>query len=85
MQVVGDPLAAPVAADPSQELDPTTEQGQANRDVQRAAADMFSKRLSLVLDDVDQRFADNKSGIAHRTPSTTSQAERIGALGRVTR
>ena len=58
MQVIGDPPSSVVVADPCQELDAASQQGQPDRHVQGAAPDMFSERLTRVLHDVDERFTD---------------------------
>ena len=77
VQIVGDPVAAGIVAQPRMELDRAVEQGQSDRDVQRAAAHVLSESLAVVLDDVDERFAHDNGAVAHVTPSTMLDSERI--------
>ena len=68
VQVLRDAATTRVVGHPREEPNGTTQQGQAARHVERAAADVLTEQATLALDDVDQRFSDHQRVLAHGPP-----------------
>ena len=76
-------MSAGVVADVGEEVDAAAEPGQADGDVEWAAADVFADDLAVPLDDVDQGFADDERALLlmpapfHQSPQCCSRAVAV--------